>query len=144
MFFFAGTYFSSGSSKRKLDYYLVFLQAYYWFKKSLWKESFPPLLDHMFKETLTLLRPKLKLLQSYEETLEEVNNIKKTLGVGKKVFKNPKILYHIDYFHNPSLSFYIYHFQNNISTKTKVDNDIFHDTSSKLCQKVRQNFKLYR
>ncbi|KAJ8982488.1 hypothetical protein NQ317_019272 [Molorchus minor] len=76
-----GTYFSSGSSKRKLDYYLTFLQAYYWFKKNLWKEAFPPILEHIFKDTLTTLRPKLKLCQSYEDALEEVNNIRTTLGV---------------------------------------------------------------
>lgn len=82
-FCFVGTYFSSGSSKRKLDYYLIFLQSYYWFKKSIWKEAFPPLLEHVFKDTLTTLRPKLKLCQSYDEALEELNNIKKSLGVGK-------------------------------------------------------------
>lgn len=80
---FLGTYFSSGSSKRKLDYYLTFLQAYYWFKKSIWKDVFPPLLEHFFKDTLTTLRPKLKLCQSYEEALEELSNIRKTLGIGK-------------------------------------------------------------
>ncbi|XP_074025412.1 UPF2 regulator of nonsense mediated mRNA decay [Leptinotarsa decemlineata] len=78
-----GTYFSSGSSKKKLDYYLVFLQAYYWYKKKLWQESFPPMLEHLFKETLTALRPKLKLCKSYEEAVEEVNNIRTTLGIEK-------------------------------------------------------------
>ncbi|CAH0546674.1 unnamed protein product [Brassicogethes aeneus] len=82
-----GTYFSSGTSKRKLDYYLIFLQAYYWYKKSLWKESFkesfPPILEHIFKDTLTTLRPKLKLVQSYEEAQAEVENIRKSLGIEK-------------------------------------------------------------
>ncbi|XP_060521085.1 regulator of nonsense transcripts 2 isoform X2 [Cylas formicarius] len=76
-----GTYFSSGSSKRKLDYYLVFLQMYYWHKKEALKEVFPPTLEHIFKETLSTLRPKLKLCQSYEEAQVEVNNIRITLGV---------------------------------------------------------------
>ncbi|XP_030765926.1 regulator of nonsense transcripts 2 [Sitophilus oryzae] len=80
-----GTYFSSGSSKRKLDYYLVFLQMYYWYKKQLWKESFPPTLEHIFKETLSNLRPKLKLCKSYEETQTEVNNIRSTLGIEKLI-----------------------------------------------------------
>lgn len=82
-FFNIGTYFSSGSSKRKLDYYLIFLQVYYWYKKELWKEAFPSILDHIFKDTLTTLRPKLKLCQSYEEAVEELNNIRRLLGVGK-------------------------------------------------------------
>ncbi|CAG9856065.1 unnamed protein product [Phyllotreta striolata] len=78
-----GTYFSSGSSKRKLDYYLTFLQAYYWHKKKMWNDNFPPMLDHIFRETLTTLRPKLKLCQSHEEALEELNNIKHNLGIEK-------------------------------------------------------------
>ncbi|XP_018561643.1 regulator of nonsense transcripts 2 [Anoplophora glabripennis] len=86
-----GTYFSSGSSKRKLDYYLVFLQAYYWYKKELWKEAFPPNLDHIFKDTLTTLRPKLKLCQSYEEALEELNNIRTLLGVEKLLEMDNKV-----------------------------------------------------
>ncbi|KAJ3666664.1 hypothetical protein Zmor_002099 [Zophobas morio] len=78
-----GTYFSSGSSKRRLDYYLVFLQAYYWFKRDLWKDAFPPTLEHIFKDTLTSLRPKIKLCQSFEETQTELNNIRVTLGIDK-------------------------------------------------------------
>ncbi|XP_066260334.1 regulator of nonsense transcripts 2 [Euwallacea similis] len=80
-----GTYFSSGSSKRKLDYYLVFLQMYYWHKKEMWKELFPPTLEHIFKETLSILRPKLKLVQSYEEAQAEVNNIRTILGIEQLV-----------------------------------------------------------
>ena len=79
---YVGTYFSSGSSKRRLDYYLVFLQAYYWFKRDLWKDAFPPTLEHIFKDTLTSLRPKIKLCQSFEETQTELNNIRVTLGIG--------------------------------------------------------------
>lgn len=80
-----GTYFSSGSSKKKLDYYLIFLQMYYWHKKEILKELFPPTLEHIFKETLGILRPKLKLCQSYEETQAEVNNIRSVLGIEKLV-----------------------------------------------------------
>lgn len=76
-----GTYFSSGSSKKRLDFYLIFLQAYFWFKKDLWGKLFPPMLEHIFKETLLSLRPKLKLCKSLEEAQTEVNNIKKTLGI---------------------------------------------------------------
>nr|CAI5856685.1 unnamed protein product [Callosobruchus analis] len=86
-----GTYFSSGTSKRKLDYYLVFLQAYYWFKKSLWKEAFPPILEHIYKDTLTTLRPKMKQCQSYEQALEELESIRTTLGVEKLLEMDNKV-----------------------------------------------------
>lgn len=56
---------------------------YYWYKKELWKETFPPTLEHIFKEALSNLRPKLKLCKSYEEAQTEVNNIRSTLGIGK-------------------------------------------------------------
>ncbi|CAG9824197.1 unnamed protein product [Phaedon cochleariae] len=86
-----GTYFSSGSSKKKLDYYLIFLQAYYWFKKKMWKEAFPPMMEHLFKETLLTLRPKLKLCKSYEDAVDEVDNIRKALGVEKLLEVDHKI-----------------------------------------------------
>lgn len=61
----------------------MYLQSYYWYKRDLWKDSFPPTLEHIFKDTLTTLRPKMKLCRSYEETRTEINNIRITLGVGK-------------------------------------------------------------
>lgn len=76
-----GTYFSSGSSKKKLDYFLVFFQAYYLFKKELLQTVFPPSLEHIFKETLLTLRPKIKFYSNYEEALTEVNNVRTTLGM---------------------------------------------------------------
>lgn len=87
---FLGTYFSSGTSKRRLDYYLVFLQAYYWFKRSLWGEAFPPTLEHIFRDTLSILRPKLKLCQSYDEAQAEVENIRTSLGIGMVYYINKK------------------------------------------------------
>lgn len=82
MFMFTGTYFSSGSSKKKLDYYLIFFQAYYWFKRVAWGDTFPPPLEHLFKDTLQTLRPKLKLCQNYEDAVAEINNIRSSLGIG--------------------------------------------------------------
>lgn len=79
---FVGMYFSSGSSKRRLDYYLTFLQAYYWFKRQAWGDVFPPQLEHLYKDTLSNLRPKLKLCQNYEEAQAEVENIRTQLGIG--------------------------------------------------------------
>lgn len=78
-------YFSSGSSKKKLDYYLIFFQAYYWYKKSVWGEAFPPTIEHIFKETLSMLRPKLKAFKNNEEVQSEINNIRSTLGIGKNI-----------------------------------------------------------
>ncbi|KAK9871574.1 hypothetical protein WA026_012955 [Henosepilachna vigintioctopunctata] len=75
-----GTYFSSGSSKKRLDYYLTFLQDYYWFKKTLWGDAFPPTLEHIFKETILTLRPKLRICRSYDEAQKEVENIRVYTG----------------------------------------------------------------
>merc|ERR1719369_2604450 len=52
-----GQYFSSGSSKKKLDYFLVYFQRYYQFKRSLpiWTETnrFPLGVGNLVTETLT-------------------------------------------------------------------------------------------
>lgn len=76
-----GQYFNSGSSKKKLDYFLTYFQRYYWFKKSteIWSEenSFPVTVDYMLKDIMTALRPKLKLFESYDEAKkanEELEN----------------------------------------------------------------------
>lgn len=68
----------------RLDCYLVFLQNYYWFKKShpIFTSSaesgdlFPHLIEHMYKECLHNLRPKLKLFKSYEKSSEEVEKLR--------------------------------------------------------------------
>lgn len=66
-----GQYFSSGSSKKKLDYFLVFFQQYYWFKCTLpiWTQDnpFPFNLKYMYKDTLTMLRPKIHFYESLKE-----------------------------------------------------------------------------
>uniref|UniRef100_A0A8C0TZY6 Regulator of nonsense transcripts 2 n=1 Tax=Cyanistes caeruleus TaxID=156563 RepID=A0A8C0TZY6_CYACU len=57
-----GQYFDRGSSKRKLDCFLVYFQRYVWWKKSLdvWTKDhpFPIDIDYMISDTLELLRPK--------------------------------------------------------------------------------------
>lgn len=77
-----GQYFSGGSSKKKLDYFLVFFQSYFWFKytDSLWtsENPFPFDIDYMYRDTLTMLRPKMQLFQSYKEAqcaIEELRNV---------------------------------------------------------------------
>lgn len=71
----------------RLDYFLIFFQHYYWFKKShpcftnleTNIDVFPILIDHMYKECLNNLRPKLKLIKSYEKAQEEIENLRQQL-----------------------------------------------------------------
>lgn len=42
-------------------------------------DLFPILIDHMYKETLHNLRPKLKLIKSFETAKEEIENLRKQL-----------------------------------------------------------------
>lgn len=74
-------------SHSRLDYFLVFFQHYYWFKKSdpifssveNTSDLFPILTDHYFKECLLTIRPKLKLYKSYEQAKEEVEKLQQEL-----------------------------------------------------------------
>nr|CAG4643719.1 EOG090X0143 [Lepidurus arcticus] len=79
----SGMYFNSGSARKRLDYYLIYLQQYYWYKKSLdvWTEDnrFPVDLDYAVRDTLTNLRPKTKMLNSYEEAQNTVADLEKEL-----------------------------------------------------------------
>lgn len=71
----------------RLDYFLVFFQHYYWFKKNdpifssieNTSDLFPILTDHYFKECLLAIRPKLKLYKSYEQAKEEVEKLQQEL-----------------------------------------------------------------
>lgn len=71
----------------RLDYFLVFFQNYYWFKKSdpifssieNTSDLFPILTDHYFKECLLAIRPKLKLYKSYDQAKEEVAKLQQEL-----------------------------------------------------------------
>uniref|UniRef100_U5EXL6 Putative nonsense-mediated mrna decay 2 protein n=1 Tax=Corethrella appendiculata TaxID=1370023 RepID=U5EXL6_9DIPT len=81
-----GQYFTSATSRKRLDYFLIFFQHYYWFKKSdpcftntESHDLFPILTDHMYKECLKNVRPKLKLFKSYEKAKEAVENLRKEL-----------------------------------------------------------------
>ncbi|XP_044016456.1 regulator of nonsense transcripts 2 [Aphidius gifuensis] len=78
-----GQYFSGGASKKKLDYYLIFFQNYYWFKYThpIWKNEnniFPIDIEYMYRDTLTMLRPKMKLFTSYKESQDAIDELKKT------------------------------------------------------------------
>ena len=78
-----GQYFNGGSSKKKLDYFLIFFQNYYWFKytNAIWtsESPFPVGIDYMYRDTLTMLRPKMQLFQSYKEAQCAVEELRNTL-----------------------------------------------------------------
>ena len=78
-----GVYFSSGLSKKRLDYYLVYLQYYYLYKKSLsvWTEDnpFPVEIDFGMKDVLSTLRPKLKPYKTLQEAAEAVEKLENEL-----------------------------------------------------------------
>lgn len=62
----------------------MFLQNYYWFKKTNpvftptaeSGDMFPHLIEHMYKECLHNLRPKLKLFKTFEKAQEEVEKLR--------------------------------------------------------------------
>nr|CAG4641458.1 EOG090X0143 [Eurycercus lamellatus] len=78
-----GVFFSSGLAKKRLDYYLYYLQYYYWFKRSLpvWTEDnpFPVAIDFGMKDMFLSLRPKLKPYKSLQEAADAVENLEKEL-----------------------------------------------------------------
>ncbi|KAL0962718.1 hypothetical protein UPYG_G00344410 [Umbra pygmaea] len=76
-----GQYFDRGSSKRKLDCFLIYFQRYIWWKKSLevWSKDhpFPIDIDYMISDTLELLRPKMRLCTSLEESSRQVTELER-------------------------------------------------------------------
>uniref|UniRef100_A0AAX7UEH2 Regulator of nonsense transcripts 2 n=1 Tax=Astatotilapia calliptera TaxID=8154 RepID=A0AAX7UEH2_ASTCA len=80
-----GQYFDRGSSKRKLDCFLIYFQRYIWWKKSLdvWTKDhpFPIDIDYMISDTLELLRPKMRLSSSLEEAIKQVSDLEREVLV---------------------------------------------------------------
>ncbi|XP_057375556.1 regulator of nonsense transcripts 2-like [Daphnia carinata] len=78
-----GVFFSSGLAKKRLDCYLVYLQYYHLFKRSLpiWTEDnpFPVAIDFGIKDMLLSLRPKLKPYKTLQEAADAVENLEKEL-----------------------------------------------------------------
>ncbi|KAG0277333.1 hypothetical protein BGZ95_006119, partial [Linnemannia exigua] len=70
-----GMCFDHGSSKIKLDSFLVLFQMYI-----LSKESVPLEIEYMIEDTFTELRPKLRRFQSYEEAYAAVEALHGPLG----------------------------------------------------------------
>ncbi|XP_048123551.1 regulator of nonsense transcripts 2 [Alosa alosa] len=80
-----GQYFDRGSSKRKLDCFLIYFQRYIWWKKSLdvWTKEhpFPIDIDYMISDTLELLRPKMRLCTSLDEANRQVTELEREVMV---------------------------------------------------------------
>ncbi|XP_014362200.2 regulator of nonsense transcripts 2 [Papilio machaon] len=78
-----GAYFNSGSSKKRLDYFLVFFQNYYWFKYSdpCWTETnkFPIYVKYIYQECLTNVRPKLNLFTSWQQCKDAIEELRQIL-----------------------------------------------------------------
>ncbi|XP_043086697.1 regulator of nonsense transcripts 2 isoform X2 [Puntigrus tetrazona] len=76
-----GQYFDRGSSKKKLDCFLIYFQRYVWWKKSLdvWtkEQPFPIDIEYMITDTLELLRPKMKLCSSLDEACAQVTQLER-------------------------------------------------------------------
>ncbi|KAK3612029.1 hypothetical protein CHS0354_021705 [Potamilus streckersoni] len=74
-----GQYFDKGSSKKKLDCFLAYFQRYYWFKHKspVFTElcPFPVDIENLLQDTLEMIRPKLKLCQSFEEAQKMVEDL---------------------------------------------------------------------
>ncbi|XP_058061437.1 regulator of nonsense transcripts 2 [Anopheles bellator] len=81
-----GQYFTSGTNRKLLDYFIVFFQQYFWFKRSHpyfqgqnTRDPFPILVEHMYRECLKNLRPKLKLYADYERAVAAVEALRQKL-----------------------------------------------------------------
>lgn len=78
-----GAYFNSGSSKKRLDYFIVFFQNYYWFKYSdpFWSEEnkFPIYVKYIYQECLSSLRPKLTLFTNWQQCKDAIEDIRQAL-----------------------------------------------------------------
>lgn len=74
-------------SNCRLDYFLIFFQHYYWFKKShpVFSKSentsdlFPILVDHTYRDCLAGVRPKLKLYKNLEQAKEAIDQLQEQL-----------------------------------------------------------------
>ncbi|XP_068158893.1 regulator of nonsense transcripts 2 [Drosophila tropicalis] len=82
-----GPYFTSQATRKKLDYFLVFFQHYYWFKKShpVFTKSentsdlFPILVDHAYRDCLATVKPNLKLYKSLEQAKDAIDELQEKL-----------------------------------------------------------------
>ncbi|XP_052071977.1 regulator of nonsense transcripts 2-like isoform X2 [Mytilus californianus] len=76
-----GQYFDKGSSKKKLDCFLLYFQKYYLYKKmnSIYNEDrpFPIDVKNLFQDTMETIRPKTKLIKDHEEAMKAIEDLEK-------------------------------------------------------------------
>lgn len=74
-----GQYFDKGSSKKKLDCFLIYFQRYYWFKRqcNIWTEDrpFPIDVENLMQDTIEAIRPKSQVPQNYEEASKAAEDL---------------------------------------------------------------------
>lgn len=76
-----------------LNLFFICYQRYVWWKKSLevWTKDhpFPIDIDYMISDTLELLRPKIKLCNSLEESIRQVHDLEREflIKLGKQLIK---------------------------------------------------------
>lgn len=92
-----GAYFNSGSSKKRLDYFLIFFQNYYWYKFSdpFWTEEnkFPIYVRYIYQECLMTLRPKLTLFTNWQQCKDAIEELRQTLypNIGEEEYDNDDV-----------------------------------------------------
>ncbi|XP_076074517.1 regulator of nonsense transcripts 2-like isoform X3 [Mytilus galloprovincialis] len=76
-----GQYFDKGSSKKKLDCFLLYFQKYYLYKKMnpIYNDDrpFPIDVKNLFQDTMETIRPKTKLLKDHDEALKAIEDLEK-------------------------------------------------------------------
>ena len=68
-----GHYFDHGSTKKKLDAFLVFFQCYLFTKR----QPLPLEVEHMVQDSCEALRPDLELFKTHQEAVEAALELEK-------------------------------------------------------------------
>jgi regulator of nonsense transcripts 2 len=93
-----GDYLNHGPNKKKLNYFILYFQRYYWNKKrsSIWNNlnQFPFAIEELMEDTVRWLRPKSKFPTSYEQACEEVQEMEvKMVKYAEEIFEEqPNLL----------------------------------------------------
>ncbi|PSN50477.1 hypothetical protein C0J52_10707 [Blattella germanica] len=80
-----GKYFIGGTNCKKLDYFLIYFQRYFWFKYEdpYWKTAdniFPVGIRYLFEDTLLTICPKIHLFLNFEEANKAVQELQNKLA----------------------------------------------------------------
>ena len=68
-----GHYFDHGSTKKKLDAFLIFFQCYLFTKR----QPLPLEVEHMVQDTVEGLRPDLEMFKTHQEAVEAAMELEK-------------------------------------------------------------------